>query len=60
MTEFLHEVVRERNLNQNEIDNPDPWGLDAGDRPDYTVTDNGRQLLEEYLRRFHRLPGGPY
>ena len=60
MTEFLHEVVRKRNLNQNEINNPDPWGLDAGDRLDYyTITDSGSQALAEAYRRIV-MQRGPY
>lgn len=49
MTEFLHDVVRERNLNQNAINNPDPWGLDEGDRPTYIITDRGLHALHEEI-----------
>lgn len=49
MTEFLHEVVRERNWNQNVIDRPDPLDVDPDViRPTeatYTITDRGSQAL---------------
>jgi len=57
MTEFLHDIVRKRNLNQNTIDNPHPWGID--DNVTYSTTDSGTQALAEAYRRIV-LQRGPY
>jgi hypothetical protein len=50
MTEFLHDIVRERNLNQNAINNPDPWELDEVNGT-YAITDSGSQALADTYRR---------